>query len=307
MESLNNILIEIELNEKDNAVYQFVDRLAKFTRFKSVTLLHVAEHIELPRELTDKYPGLIPPVDESIKDAIEKKIAQYERLSDHKNIRIEVLNGKKLNTIPPYARKHDIDLVVLGRNNNDRSESVYQKKLIRNLPCSSALIPGNLPDKFENVMIPIDFSVNSSMALQIAGLFLESKPSIKLHGLHVYKVPQGYSKTGMEYEEFAEVMLDTKKEQMETFLEDYKIERDSVQTHYQLNNGDSAPYLINKFALMHQMDLVIIGSRGRDTISSLLLGSVTEGIIDRDLYLPVLVVKDKSENVKLWQALLDVR
>lgn len=307
MESLNNILIEIELNEKDDSVCQFVDRLAKFTDFRSITLLHVTEDIELPKELTEKYPGLLPSVDESIKEAVQAQLERYERLKDHKNIRVEILSGKKLKTIPPFVRKNDIDLVVLGRNNNDRSESTYLKKLIRNLSCSAALIPGNLPDKFQDILIPVDFSVNSSMALEVASMIRTSKPSVELHGFHIYKVPQGYRKTGLDYDAFAEVMLDTKKEQMSSFLEEYSISQDSIHTHFQLNNGDSVPYLINKFALMNQMDLVIIGSRGSDTLSSLLLGSVTEGIIDRDLYLPMLVVKDKSENVKLWQALLDVR
>lgn len=61
--------------------------------------------------------------------------------------------------------------------------------------------------------------------------------------------------------------------------------------------------MINRFSFNQKIDAIVLGSRGGSTLSSLFLGRVTEALIDRDQYLPMIVVKNKGESIKLWDAL----
>ncbi|MHC4780921.1 MAG: universal stress protein, partial [Planctomycetota bacterium] len=55
----------------------------------------------------------------------------------------------------------------------------------------------------------------------------------------------------------------------------------------------------------HDINLIIIGARGRTAVASLVLGSVTEKLI-RNSYMPVLAVKKKGENLGLLQAMFHI-
>ena len=73
--------------------------------------------------------------------------------------------------------------------------------------------------------------------------------------------------------------------------------------HYRMLNSNGIPYMINRFSFNQKIDAVVLGSRGGSTLSSFFLGRVTEALIDRDQYLPLIVVKNKGEDLKLWDAL----
>ena len=62
--------------------------------------------------------------------------------------------------------------------------------------------------------------------------------------------------------------------------------------------------MINRYALSNKVDMILIGSRGRDTLSSFVLGSMAEQLITKEHYLPMVIVKNKGASLKLWEALL---
>jgi len=55
----------------------------------------------------------------------------------------------------------------------------------------------------------------------------------------------------------------------------------------------------------HDIDLIIIGARGRTAAASFLLGSVTGKLI-RNSFIPVLAVKKKGANLGVLQALFEI-
>ena len=61
---------------------------------------------------------------------------------------------------------------------------------------------------------------------------------------------------------------------------------------------------MSEFASSHHFDLVVIGSKGRTALSSVLLGSVAAKLVQADLQVPILVVKAKEDNLKLIDAIL---
>ncbi len=306
MYSIERLLVVLDLNEHDEVAYEYVNRMSRVVSFDSILFLHVADNLDIPKQLVEKYPGLIPPIDESIKGAVENNIDKYEGIKNVKNIEIDILDGVKLQTISKVVRDNDIDLLVVNRSNTHDSEISFLQKLARTITCSIALVPPTIPKEINKLLVPIDFSKNSYMALQYALQISADQPEMEIIGLHILKMPSGYFKTGLTYDEFAEELQKNAEQELKLFMDEQNIDPSAFTMHYRLKKSDSIPYMINRFSFSNQIDAIAIGSRGRDTLSSFVLGSITEALIDRDQYLPLMVIKNKDKNMKLWDALLEL-
>lgn len=308
MYSIKRLLVVMELNDHDDVVCDYVHRITSIFSIESILFLHVADNLDIPKELVEKYPGLIPPIDDSIRGAIQEKIKNYDGITSVKEIDYQVLDGVKLRSISSVVREHNIDLLVINRRDEQDSESevAFLQKVVRSVGCTIALVPPSIPDEINTLLVPLDFSKNSLMALQHAKHLSEVRPGIHVHGLHIYKIPSGYFKTGLTVDEFAEELLRNAKQRLAQFLEKNKLDHTNFTMHYKMQKNDSIPYMINRFSFSNQVDAVIMGSRGRNTLSSFVLGSITEALIDRDQYLPLIIVKNKGRSMKLWDALLEL-
>lgn len=306
MYSIKNLLVLLELNHHDDVVCEYVNRMGKVVSFESITFLHITDSLDVPKKLVEKYPGLITPVDESLREAIESKIGQYDQIQKAPSIDIQITDGVKLQTIGKFVRENNIDLLVINRSDVHDSEITFLQKVARSITCSIALIPPTIPENICSLLVPIDFSRNSYMSLKFALEVIKDQPDMKVVGLHIMKMPSGYFKTGLSYDEFASELQKNAEQELSVFLKENDIDPTSFEMHYKLKKNDSIPYMINRFSFSNQIDAVVMGSRGRNTLSAFVLGSTTEALIDRDQYLPLILIKNKDRNLQLWDAILEL-
>lgn len=303
MQSLKRLLVILDVNEHDDVVLDFVNRISGVMKPEHIAFVHVAEDLDIPRAIVEKYPGLIPSIDESINQAIEGKLSNYKYISEHPSIKIETLGGVPMDVISKYLREHDMDLLVVARGSDDEKEVDYLQKLIRRSSCSVAVVPPSISDNIKNLLVPMDFSNNSCMALELAAILSSKHKDMHVYGLHIYKLPHGYFKTGLSKEEFIEEMVKNAKQEIGNFIERSGIDQDRFTMQYSMYSKEGIPAMINRFAFSHNIDAIVLGSRGGNTISSFFLGRVTEALINRDQYLPMFVVKNKGESLKIWEAI----
>ena len=306
MHLVKNLLVTLDLNEHDDIIFDFVNRVTSVLKeeLTSITFIHAAEEIDIPKVILDKYPGLIPNIDESINKAIEEKLEIYEHINEINEISVVTLGGNKLQKIPQFIRENNIDLlIVVNRTSDDDNEVRYLQKLIRRSSCSVALIPPSVPSNIKHLLVPMDFSNNSLMALNTAKDLCFKHENMHITGLHIYSLPHGYFKTGLSKNEFIDELIANAQEEIGKFVEKTGIDKNRFTMHYRQLNTNGIPYMINRFSFNHKIDAIVLGSRGGSTLSSFFLGRVTEALIDRDQYLPFIVVKNKGENLKLWEAL----
>ena len=305
MHLVKNLLVTLDLNEHDDIIFDFVNRVTSVLKeeLTSITFIHVAEEIDIPKAILDKYPRLIPNIDESINKVIEEKLEIYEHINEINEISVVTLGGNKLQKIPQFIRENNIDLLIVNRTSDDDNEVRYLKKLIRRSSCSVALIPPSVPSNIKHLLVPMDFSNNSLMALNTAKDLCFKHENMHITGLHIYSLPHGYFKTGLSKNEFIDELIANAQEEIGKFVEKTGIDKNRFTMHYRQLNTNGIPYMINRFSFNHKIDTIVLGSRGGSTLSSFFLGRVTEALIDRDQYLPFIVVKNKGENLKLWEAL----
>lgn len=303
MQTADRILVLVEVNKHDDTVYDFVNRIIDVIDSEKLYFLHVADNLDIPKALVEKYPGLLPPVDESLNSAITGKLKEYSNIATHKSVVIDTVEGAKMEVISRYIRDNDIDLLVVNRIGYSEDEVGYLQKLIRRSSCSVALVPPSVSENIKNLLVPLDFSTNSAMALELATALISKHSDMHVYGLHIYKLPHGYFKTGLSKEEFIEEMISHAKVEVEGFIKRSGIDPGRFTMNYRMNTGDGIPYMVTRFAFANKIDAIVLGSRGGNSMSSFFLGRVTEALIDRDQYLPMFVVKNKGENLKLWEAI----
>jgi nucleotide-binding universal stress UspA family protein len=135
----------------------------------------------------------------------------------------------------------------------------------------------------------------------MAVAFASASGMRELHCLHVYAVPAGYYKTGKSYEQFAEIMRGHAEKNYGEFIKKVDLKGITATPIFKLEKKEYKG--IEEVIEEHDIDLIILGARGRKAGVGVLLGSVTEHLI-RTTTIPLLAVKKKGTGMSLLEALL---
>lgn len=301
MNTFKRILVGLDRSEMDKTLIQFVNYLAEIFDIEKVYFMHVARSLELPRNLVEKYPDLLAPVDEAIKQELKAEIDRH--MSDSRKFEyvIEVKEGNATDKILKWSDIKEIDLIVMGQKHNLKGDGVLPGKLVNLGHCSVMFVPENMKATIKKILVPVDFSKSSKHTFEIARI-CSSKSNAELLVQHIYHVPSGYHTSGKSYEEFAELMRIHAEEDMTEFLGSDN--SGSVNLELTLDDDHDAAAQIEKVAKEQNVDIVVAGSKGRTGLASILIGSVAEKICKGNSAYATLIVKDKKENMGFLEAIL---
>jgi nucleotide-binding universal stress UspA family protein len=214
-------------------------------------------------------------------------------------------SGNGVREILTITREHDIDLVIVGRPlpSQHATHGTVFLRLTRKAPCSVLIVPRGATPHFSRVLVPVDFSDHSRMALE-AGACLARETGNEhpqIIAMSVYSVGYGYSKTGVSFDEASGHMLSAAEKELTEFIADTDLEG-MVCEKIVIEAPDIAE-AVGAAASVRHMDVVCIGSRGVTPDTVALVGSTTERMVAQ-LAHPVLVVKRKGETAKFLDVLL---
>lgn len=267
--------------------------------------LHVVESLDLPSEIETKYPNLLAPVDENVKRIIEDKIQKNFKNPEDFDCEIEIKEGNTTDVILKESQTKEIDLLIMGKKLRDDGSGMLPEKIVKLCHCSFLLVPYNSYHGLKRILVPLDFSDSSKMALEQA-IHISKISGASVICQHGYKVPSGYRTTGKTYAEFAEIMRANALKDFQYFLKSIDLEKDQFPCIYSLVNSEGSAQAIHDTAVKQEMDLIVMGSKGRTGLASILLGSVAMKTVKYDLEVELLVVKNKNENMGFLQALLNL-
>ncbi|MBT33713.1 MAG: universal stress protein UspA [Thalassobius sp.] len=305
MYKINDILVALDLSAMDDVLLKYAAKISKHLQPEKIYLTHVAKEKDLPEDLVKAYPGLITPLDEVLGNQIK---SNYEKFFDDElkaKVEIIVTEGSPEKVILDLVKDKDIELVLLGRKNDMKGEGVKAHKLAKILPCTIAFVPEILPETFKKILTPTDFSSSSQMALEFATTISEMNPGSTITCFHAYNIPSGYSSTGKSYEEFSDIMKDNAKKRFDVQMKNLSWEdTSSISCKFELTEQGEESETMYDFALVESFDAIVMGSKGRTGMASLLLGSTAEKLIEFNKSLPVFIVKNKKSNMSFIDALL---
>lgn len=144
---------------------------------------------------------------------------------------------------------------------------------------------------FKNILCPVDLRPKSKMALRKA-LTIAHQFNSKVFILNVNEEFSSKKEMVMSrvsvsqlQEEFKRIALQAKND-MKTLVKALEVE--TIDYDCILRDGDASD-IINKLALEEDIDLVVMGTNGRDSIRDFILGSTAERVV-KNLKCPVLII-----------------
>ena len=302
MRKFKKILVGLDLSPLDEVLIKKTATLARFFEAEKVYFIHVAKDLALPEEVAKDYPDLLAPVDEVIEKSITDQIIAADFPSEVA-YEVDAKEGGTLDKILRVSKVKDIDLIIMGRKKDLEGSGTLAKRIALRSSCSVLFLPEAMTtENYKKLFVPLDFSSYSLLALKYAQSFGQEPSDIICH--HVFEVPQGYSKTGKSYEEFAEIMRENAKKDYQQFVQKNRIPEYPCKLSLK-EKGNRAAFILDA-AKQEGADLIIFGSRGRTDSAALLIGSVAEKLLDINNEIPMLMLKKKGENMDFLDALFRI-
>jgi nucleotide-binding universal stress UspA family protein len=302
MYKIERLLVALDLTEMDDVLIHYTSYLAEFLKSEKIYFIHVSKNLELPEELRKNYPDLMAPNDESIADSIHKKIEEGWKSSYECEKVVEIKEGDPSEQILKWVNIKDVDMMVMGRKRQLKGGGIVPQKIAKVTQTSLMMVPEDFKFKLDKVVVSVDFSKHAKLAVEEA-LALSENKNIKTTLVNVFRVPVGYNKTGKTYDEFATIMKGHAKTDFKEFIKRNNFPED-LDCQYVLDDDDSPADKIFEFADEQEADMIVMGSKGRTGLASILLGSVAEKVVKFDSKIPLMIVKEKGENMGFLKALL---
>ncbi|WP_373522013.1 universal stress protein [Aquiflexum sp.] len=303
MKNFEKAMVGLDLTEMDEILIPKISAVTGILGIQKIYFIHVSKDLSLPEEITKNFPDLIAPADEAIKSEIKSLLASSKF---PKNIEIEIVveEGNPMSTVLRWAKIKDVDLMIMGRKKVLEGSGSLAKSLAQKAPCSVMFIPELVNIKIpERILVPMDFSAHSHFTFQFADKAAEEFGST-IFGLHLYEVPSGYYKTGKSFDEFAAIMETHARNDYEKFLAKHS-HKDFDCMFVLKDNGNEGKFIIDKAKELN-IDLILMGSRGRTSSAAVLLGSIAEKLVQANNEVPMLIFKKKGETMSFFDALMKI-
>lgn len=286
MKSIKNVLVGLDLSSIDEQLIKYSSFFSELAEVEKVYFVHNIKRYEiseiLEKELEDI--DLEELITEELKETIDKNFTA--------DVEWQVLISDDPYTeslISYIVNKYSIDLLVLGNKNNESGSGILGFKLLRTIRCQFLWVPSRSNIKMDKIWIGTDFSSASKKCFSFSS-YLETKKSIQIEAVHVYSLPIHFSPyvNNSKIEPKMNSYIDKK---LDNFLKkvDYT---GKVQKLKILGREANVASKLKKEAYKNNVDLLIVADKGSNTFSNLTLGSVTEDLFNRELKIPLLVVKD---------------
>ena len=295
--TVRQALVGLELGDTDQALLSYLANFFRNIPVDRMHFLHVVPEVDFVHALYEKQA-------EAMTDREELKLQIEARMRETvgergKEMQAGVLNyvvrtGSPFREMLHNAEEYEADLVIIGQKAGTRSHGILAKKLARKIRCNALIIPEHAGERLQNILVPVDFSEYSVQALKTAiALRNQLGEHVTITCIHVYHFPNfssyNISRTPTQ---FFQMIESDRTGAFRTFLDNYATRYKSVikTALIKKERPGTAKYIMD-YADEHGSDLIIMGSKGHSNMELVMLGSVTESVLQMNDRKPTLILK----------------
>lgn len=272
--SLRQLLVGYAFQPTDESVLHLLTRWTAHIPVDSAFFLHVVPQFASLNHLASGEAETRERL-AHMEQGLRQALPAYDRIF----VELEIKEGNPLEELLLKARDIQADLVVLGQKNHTGYQGTLVRNLVRQLSGNCLIVPETTRSELRSILVPVDFSDCSlrayQQAINLANCW-NPRPSITI--LHINAQPAA--------EDRALEALSLLVSQFDSQTQDIR-----VQTRFKYAPADQIANAIWEEAQEDQSDLLITGAKGHSKLELLLLGSITEQLLQLVEGAPLLVVK----------------
>ncbi|PVY40732.1 universal stress protein [Pontibacter virosus] len=304
MNSLKRIMVGLDLSEMDETLIRYTAFLCSISEIERVYFIHAEKSLDIPDEVLESMPNGMP-ADEKLRASLIEKVESYFGPDSRVQVDVQVVEGSPLKELLHWSKVKQIDLILAGRKFHMRGSGVLAQKLLRTGRVSVLFVPENIEPRLNHIVVSVDFSEYSLMALDRILDSALTRPEVRITCMHAYEVPTGYITLGISYEDFDERMKGFARNKFAQVLERFPELNDRATLHLvKQENEDDIGELVMVEAKRLKADMLVIGAKGKSAAALFVLGSVTEKILRYNDDVPMIVYKKENEEIGFLDALL---
>lgn len=193
-----------------------------------------------------------------------------------------LLQGSPVAALADAVQAQNTQLLVTGARGSSPLHQLLlgttAERLLRKVSCPLLLVRLAPTQRYQRVLIPLDFSPWSERAVDLG---LQLSPGAVLVLMHSFTIPfeeklrfAGVDDATLDH--YRERARNDARERMEDFVQTRALAPERYQLC--LTEGDAPQHILNQ-ARERGCDLIVIGKHGRHAAEELLLGSVTKHVV----------------------------
>ncbi|MFK7936788.1 MAG: universal stress protein [Saprospiraceae bacterium] len=292
---LSHVLVALDMTDHDRILLQAARYLAERLDTSRTYFAHVLPQLDFSPEVTraiEKLNNGKNSITQQIQNRIQTEVEVAFLTATVDTGTILVNAGKPYDQISEWASTYDADLIIVGHKVQSEVYSMIATRLARNLKASVWFVPKTEKVAVNNILVPIDFSENAMRALQTAIQWKRRDDRVKITPCHVYSKSLSYYMYGEYYSWALDEDIHKYYQQYQGFLDRFAIDDSELQDLILVENERfNTAYSIRQRARLGKFDLIMVGATGHSSLHSLVIGSVTEELLEKEKEIAVLLVR----------------
>ncbi|MBX2929007.1 MAG: universal stress protein [Saprospiraceae bacterium] len=295
--NIKQAVVAMALGDADETTLNYLAFFTEAVPLQSGFFLHVQPQFDLLNALFESEAQSVLSNFDLNADMVRQIDQSVRRRFGNRGLvqlQADVREGDPLEEILRAAADLNADLLVAGKNSTGETHGILASNLVRKAPGNVLIVPDRARPRITRILVPVDFSPYSVRALQTAAALMSVLPeTVEVIATHVYQLPSVMAyRINKTQDDLQAIIEADRKAAMEDFVRNFAPElsdriRFEVWRH---ENTGIAEHLLD-FSTANEVDLIIMGAKGHSKVELLLMGSVTERLLQLNEMIPVWVVK----------------
>lgn len=282
MKKISHILSAVDFSDPAVNALNRAGLIAK-EHEASLLIFHMM-HANLQHAWPRGFDPIVADIGNNIHQEIHTRLEELVELQKHAgalkvSARLAESNG--LDALLNEINKNKTDLVVAGAHGAGYWHELFLgsfiTKLLAHNPVPTLVVKDSAPSTYAKVLIPIDFSTNTTSLIETSKTIAPSAQKILMHVVQTpHEGLMRLKKTHPKHiQQYKQACIDQAQQKLDTLIASTQ---DSTLTGKVIEQG-YPPGEITRFQRENGCDLVVIGKHGTGYLSDLLIGSVTKLVI----------------------------
>lgn len=304
MYSIKRLMVGLDFTPIDEQLIAYAYLLQEVLNIEKISFFHTSKDLELTKEQElCKGEGLT--TEETLKACMLNNVQQVFKGEEKCKYEVALKHGKIPEDILKWAKAKDIDLILMGKKTGTKTADKIPGKVAKLSKSSILIYPSDARQVMKKIVVLVDFSEHSKTAVQAAVAMGQHSP-VDITCLHVYNLPIGWYKTGKSKEDYTSILGSNAEKSYKKLLEGMEHDNASIRLESRFADEESPAKVMFNYAEKEGADLLVIGSKGRTQAAEVLLGSMAVKILELDKSIPLMVVKNKADNMDFLEALANM-